>query len=104
MFKIRAFERTDIRKIIELENNFPPMSRYKLSKDEMLRLYETNKDACWVAEDSGKIIGFVFGEVKDMHYFVKSAQVIVERIGEGVISKLLEMAVKKTEAKALIKG
>lgn len=102
--EIRTFKMDDIEEIIKLEDKFPPGSRYRLSKDEMFRLYKNNKDACLIAEDGGKIIGFVFGEVKDGCYFVKSAQVIIERIGEGVISKLLERVVKKTEAKTLMKG
>jgi N-acetylglutamate synthase-like GNAT family acetyltransferase len=103
-FKLRLYTARDMTGILRLEERFPPKNRTKLTTAEVHRLTKASPDTCWVAEDEGKIVGFVFGEVRHGCFFIRSAQVDIDRIGEGIIHQLLEKIIARTKCKAIAKS
>jgi len=102
VLKLRRFKQEDMKAVLKLNENFPPRSRSKLTQAQ-IKEWSSNPDACWVAEEEGRIIAFVFGEVKGTRYVVHSAQVSLERIGEGILAKLLDKAIASTKCKLVVK-
>jgi ribosomal protein S18 acetylase RimI-like enzyme len=99
--KIRKFNKKEIDDILRLENNFPPKSREKITKDEAERLYKKNPNACLVAEYKNKIVGAIFAEVKNDECKIRHLIIDIDYLGEGIATTLIEEVMKATNSKKL---
>ena len=99
--KIRQFRCEDLKKVLEIDEEFPPTSRELISDKDALKLFRQNPRGCLVAEKEGKVVGFIFSELREGSCIIKFLQVLPECMGESIVAKLMDEAMRTTKAKAV---
>ncbi|MDI6903627.1 MAG: HAD-IA family hydrolase [Methanocellales archaeon] len=99
--KIRQFRCEDLKKVLEIDEEFPPTSRELISDKDALKLSRQNPRGCLVAEKEGKVVGFIFSELREGSCTIKFLQVLPECMGESIVAKLMDEAMRATKANVL---
>lgn len=102
--KIRPFAEKDLEAVLDIDREFPPTSRGLITKDDAVRLSKQNPKTCLVAEKGDKVVGFIFGELREDSCVIRFLQVLPEYLGEGIVTDLIDGVEKLTSARVLLKG
>lgn len=91
MISIRELKKEDLRRIIEINSTYPDD---KISAGDIARLNGSGEGTCLVAEEYGKVVGFLLLEVAKKEAKILDVETDGEYLGTNTTGLLIEEAIR----------